>query len=58
MPSNDEYERERLTIQSRDQINASRASCEHGAEHVKSSRRAIARSLELLALPFSRLRGD
>ena len=46
--SPDERERDSLTRTSTKQISASRLSCEDGAEHVRSSRAAVGRSLRLL----------
>lgn len=44
----------RVTAESQQHILRSRADCEDGAEHVRSSREAVDRSLRLLRQPVHR----
>jgi hypothetical protein len=58
MPSERQQRLARASAESQAHIGAARASCEITREHISDSRNAIARSLALLNLRYSRAEED
>jgi hypothetical protein len=55
MPSNDREELHRISAESHQLTNAARSSCDDTNQHIRSSREAIARSLQLLGRRFNQM---